>query len=205
MCPGSNCRLLDMVSVAIYPPPRVVALRARRLEHRERRVAIQAVIDEEGEALAIQEEAEDNAIHWEELRHESEALRLQQALLEVRARRVWRPGFLVPPVLAGVLAIGGVGSLVYFSSNQVGAHYGAMLGLAIPTVLLMALCIAGPWVVLSLAPWLRRKRDEEVTLRQIAQLEDRKQALASDNFWFDWYEHPDGEEYCKVNYDVSAG
>ena len=194
-----------MVSVAIYLPPRVVALRARRLEHRERRVAIQAVIDEEGEALAIQEEAEDNAIHWEELRHESEALRLQQALLEVRARRVWRPGFLVPPVLAGVLAIGGVGSLVYFSSNQVGAHYGAMLGLAIPTVLLMALCIAGPWVVLSLAPWLRRKRDEEVTLRQIAQLEDRKQALASDNFWFDWYEHPDGEEYCKVNYDVSAG
>lgn len=194
-----------MVSVAIYPPPRVVALRARRLEHRERRVAIQAVIDEEGEALAIQEEAEDNAIHWEELRHESEALRLQQALLEVRARRVWRPGFLVPPVLAGVLAIGGVGSLVYFSSGQVGAHYGAMLGLAIPTVLLMALCIAGPWVVLSLAPWLRRKRDEEVTLRQIAQLEDRKQALASDNFWFDWYEHPDGEEYCKVNYDVSAG
>ena len=194
-----------MVSVAIYHRPRVVALRARRLEHRERRVAIQAVIDEEGEALAIQEEAEDNAIHWEELRHESEALRLQQALLEVRARRVWRPGFLVPPVLAGVLAIGGVGSLVYFSSNQVGAHYGAMLGLAIPTVLLMALCIAGPWVVLSLAPWLRRKRDEEVTLRQIAQLEDRKQALASDNFWFDWYEHPDGEEYCKVNYDVCAG
>lgn len=194
-----------MVSVAIYPPPRVVALRARRLEHRERRVAIQAVIDEEGEALAIQQEAEDNAIHWEELRHESEALRLQQALLEVRARRVWRPGFLVPPVLAGVLAIGGVGSLVYFSSNPVGAHYGAMLGLAIPAVLLMALCIAGPWVVLSLAPWLGRNRDEEVTLRQIAQLEDRKQALASDNFWFDWYEHPDGEEYCKVNYDVSAG
>ncbi len=193
-----------MVSVAIYPPPRVVALRARRLEHRERRVAIQAVIDEEGEALAIQEEAEDNAIHWEELRHESEALRLQQALLEVRARRVWRPGFLVPPVLAGVLAIGGVGSLVYFSSNPVGAHYGAMLGLAIPTVLLMALCIAGPWVVLSLAPWLRRKRDEEVTLRQIKQLEDRKQALASGDFWFDWYEHPDGEEYCKINYDVSA-
>lgn len=194
-----------MVSVAIYPPPRVVALRARRLEHRERRVAIQAVIDEEGEALAIQEEAEDNAIHWEELRHESEALRLQQALLEVRARRVWRPGFLVPPVLAGVPAIGGVGSLVYFSSNPVGAHYGAMLGLAIPTVLLMALCIAGPWVVLSLAPWLRRKRDEEVTRRQIEQLEDRREALASDNFWFDWYEHPDGEEYCKVNYDVSAG
>ena len=194
-----------MVSVAIYPPPRVVALRARRLEHRERRVAIQGAIDEEGEALAIQQEAEDNAIFWEELRHESEALRLQQALLEVRARRVWRPGFLVPPVLAGVLAIGGVGSLVYFSSNPVGAHYGAMLGLAIPTALLMALCIAGPWVVLSLAPWLGRKRDEEVTLRQIAQLEDRKQALASDNFWFDWYEHPDGEEYCKVNYDVSAG
>ncbi|MBA4081247.1 MAG: hypothetical protein C0496_08280 [Erythrobacter sp.] len=80
-----------------------------------------------------------------------------------------------------------------------------MLGLAIPTALLMALCIAGPWVVLSLAPWLGRKRDEEVTLRQIEQLEDRKQALASGNFWFDWYEHPDGEEYCKINYDMSTG
>lgn len=194
-----------MVSVAIYPPPRVVALRARRLEHRERRVAIQAAIDEEGEALAIQQEAEDNAIHWEELRHESEALRLQQALVEVRARRVWRPGFLVPPVLAGVLAIGGVGSLVYFSSNPVGAHYGAMLGLAIPTALLVALCIAGPWVVLSLAPWLVRKRDEEVTLRQIALLEERKIALAFGDFWFDWYEHADGQEYCKINYDMSTG
>ena len=195
-----------MVSVAIYPPPRVVALRARRLEHRERRVAIQAAIEEEAEALATQEEAEENAIHWEERRHESEALRLQQALVEVRARRAWTPGFLIPPLLAGVLALGGVGSLVYFSSNPVGAsYYGPMLGLAIPAVLLMAICIAGPWVVLSLAPWLGRNRDEELTFRQIEQLEDRKQALASGEFWFDWYEHPDGEEYCKVNYDVSAG
>lgn len=194
-----------MVSVAIYPPPRVVALRARRLEHRERRVAIQAAIEEEGEALATQEEAEENAIHWEEHRHESEALRLQQALVEVRARRAWTPGFLIPSLLAGVLAIGGVGSLVYFSSNPVGAHYGAMLGLAIPTALLMAVCFAGPWVVLSLVPWLRRKGDEEVTLRQIEQLEDRKQALASSEFWFDWYEHADGEEYCKINYDMSSG
>ena len=194
-----------MVSVAIYPPPRVVALRSRRLEDRERRVAIQVAIDEEGEALATQEEAEENAIHWEELRHESEALRLQQALVEVRARRAWTPGFLIPPLLAGVLAIVGVGSLVYFSSNPVGAHYGAMLGLAIPAVLLMAICIAGPWVVLSLAPWLGRNRDEELTFRQIEQLEDRKQALASGEFWFDWYEHADGEEYCKINYDMSTG
>lgn len=194
-----------MVSVAIYPPPRVVALRARRLEHRERRVAIQAAIEEEAEALATQEEAEENAIHWEERRHESEALRLQQALVEVRARRAWTPGFLIPPLLAGVLALGGAGSLVYFSSNPVGAYYGPMLGLAIPAVLLMAICIAGPWVVLSLAPWLGRNRDEELTFRQIEQLEDRKQALASGEFWFDWYEHPDSEEYCKVNYDVSAG
>ena len=193
-----------MVSVAIYPPPRVVALRTRRLEHRERRVAIQAAIEEEAEALATQEEAEENAIHWEELRHESEALRLQQALVEVRARRAWTPSFLIPSFLAGVLAVGGVGSLVYFSFNPVGAYYGSMLGLAIPAVLLMALCIAVPWVVLSLAPWLRRKRDEEVTLRQIEQLEDRKQALASDNFWFDWFEHPDGEEYCKINYDLGS-
>ena len=194
-----------MVSVAIYPPPRVVALRARRLEHRERRVAIQAAIEEEGEALATQEEAEENAIHWEELRHESEALRLQQALVEVRARRAWTPGFLIPPLLAGVLAIVGVGSLVYFSSNPVGAYYGSMLGLAIPAVLLMAICIAGPWVVLSLEPWMGRNRDEEVTFRQIEQLEDRKQALASGEFWFDWYEHPDGEEYCRINYDMSTG
>jgi hypothetical protein len=201
-----------MVVTELHLPPRVVTLRARRQRHRDRRAALQAVIDEEAVALAIEEdmlaiedEAKDDAIHREQLRLESLALQLQQKLAEVRARGALRLDFLGPPVVAGTLAFGAVGSWAYFADNPVGLHYGAMLGLVIPTALLFALFVIGPWLVLSLLPLLARGRDEERTLREIEQLECRKTALACGDFVFDCHDHPGGVEYFKINYDVSSG
>lgn len=201
-----------MVMTELHLPPRVVMLHARRQRHRDRRAALQAVIDEEAVALAIEEdmlaiedEAKDDAIHREQLRLESLALQLQQKLAEVRARGVARSDFLIPPVLAGTLAFGALGSWAYFADNPVGRHYGAMLGLAIPTALLFALIVIGSWVIFCLSPLLARRRDEELTLREIEQLEYRKKALACGDFVFDCHDYPGGVEYFKINYDLSAG
>lgn len=192
-----------MVVTELHLPPRVVMLRARRQQYGDRRRALQAVLDEEAAALAIEDQAKDEAIRREQLRNQTAVLRLQQKLAEVRSRSAASSQFLGPPALAGVLTSGALGSWVYFADNPVSSHYGSMLGLAIPTALLIALSIIGPWLILSLAPFLARKRDEELTLRQIEQLEDRKMALALGEFAFDCYEHPSGEEYFKISYDLS--